>query len=174
MSGKTDAPPPLPQEVLRRVCRLASFEGSALLGLSGFFAVVAAVGHDIPGAIAGCLAAGAGILELQAVARLEKGDERGISGLVRSQVALLAIIIGYCAARLWLFDPAAVEAMLSLERRQELAALGLTDEQFRPVLEQGYRALYLTLAVVSIAYQGGMALYYHRKGSEVRLALEGE
>jgi hypothetical protein len=174
MSGKTDAPPPLPQDVLRRVCRLARFEGGSLLGLAGFFAVLAAVGRDFPGAIAGCLAAGAGALELRAVSRIESGDERGVSGLVHSQMALLAVILAYCLARLWMFDPAALEAMLTLDRRQELAALGLTDEQFRPVLEQGYRALYLTVAVVSLAYQGGMALYYHRKGDELRLAMASE
>ena len=40
------------------------------------------------------------------------------------------------------------------------------------MLEKSYIGLYVTVALVSVVYQGGMALYYHRRREAIRRALE--
>ena len=57
-------PPLLPEEALIRVLRLARFDGTGVLVLSGTFAVMAALGRDVPFAVIGLLGAAAGAVEL--------------------------------------------------------------------------------------------------------------
>jgi hypothetical protein len=40
------------------------------------------------------------------------------------------------------------------------------------MLEKSYVGLYATIGLVSVVYQGAMALYYHRRRDAVRRALE--
>lgn len=151
--------------------RLAALDGRMLLFIAGGFAVLAAAaGQGLP-ATAGCLAAGAGAMELHGAQLLRHGDERGMSWLIRSQLTLLAIILGYVGIRLAGFDPEPLMAQLDSERLDALRAAGMADEEILPALKMAYMILYGTVGVVSILYQGGMALYYHRKRGPVEQAL---
>lgn len=171
MAGKKDTPPPLPHEILERVCRLARFEGRSILILSGVFAVLAALNRDVTGALAGCLAAGTGALELNGVNRLRQSDASGLDWLVRSQLLLLATVLFYAGARIAQFDPSLLQQVINSETRAEFSDLGLTEEQILPLLERGYRTLYVTVAIVTFFYQGAMALYYHRRRDAIQTAL---
>lgn len=172
MTGKTDAPPPLPHEILDRVCRLARFEGRSLLIVAGLFSLLAAYQRDGVGAFAGCLAAAAGVVELNGVNRLRQASLSGLSSIVGSQIALLLTVVTYAILRATSFDPAAVAQLVNAETRAEFAALGLREEQIVPMLKKSYLGLYVTVGLVSVVYQGGMALYYHRRRDAIRRALE--
>lgn len=172
MTGKTDAPPPLPHETLDRVCRLARFEGRSLLILAGAFSLLAAYQRDGVGAFAGCLAAAVGVAELNGVNRLRQISLSGLSWIVGSQIALLLTIVTYAILRATRFDPVATAQLVNAETRAEFAALGLREEQIIPMLEKSYIGLYVTIGLISVVYQGGMALYYHRRRATIRRALE--
>lgn len=172
MTGKTDAPPPLPYEILDRVCRLARFEGRSLLILAGFFSLIAAYQSDGIGAFVGCLAAAVGVIELNGVNRLRQASLSGLSWIVWSQIALLLTILAYCVLRLTSFDPEAAALLINAEVRAEFAELGLREDQILPMLKKSYVGLYVTVGLVSVVYQGGMAVYYHRRREAIRRALE--
>lgn len=142
-----------------------------MLILSGAFAVLAALNRDLTGALAGCFAAGAGAVELHGTHRLEESDPEGVSWLIRAQLLLLGTVLLYASARILQFDPAELQRILTPEAKKEFVTLGLSDEQILPMLAQGYRTLYTTVAIVTLLYQGGMALYYHRRRGAIQIAL---
>lgn len=174
MAGKKDLPPPLPEDVLARVLRLARTDGRMLLIISGAFAVVSAMGQQGLGAVAGCLAAGAGALELHGASLLRQGDARGMGWLVRSQLALMVVIIGYVIARMMTFDPELMRSLITPEMRDQLATVGVPEDQIIPRVKHVYQFMYTVVAVVTVAYQGGMAIYYLRRKAVVEQALTQE
>ncbi|HVS54201.1 MAG TPA: hypothetical protein VHD62_17730 [Opitutaceae bacterium] len=163
----TKIPPLLPAEVLARVIRLARLDGLSLLGIAGFFALLSAAGGDFVGAIAGLLVAGAGALELHGKTLLEHADARGTSWLVNSQLVALVSILAYCAVRIAHVQlpplPDEVRSVIEFDAAQ----VGMTAEHF---MLTAYRGGFELVALVSVFYQGGMALYYLRRRAAVRRA----
>ena len=97
-------PPPLPAEMLARVLRIAGIDGYTLIFIAGGFGFISGSSRDVLGALTGLLATGAGFIELHGRKRLRAGDCAGISWLVQSQLALLAVILFYIAYQLHNFD----------------------------------------------------------------------
>ena len=164
-------PPLLPAETLVRVLRIARFDGLGSLVLGTLFALMAAGAHDVPFAVIGLLAAGAGAVELHGVSLLRESEERGMRWLIASQPFLLLVIWCYCGLRLTHFEaPPLPEGM------GELAALSAA--QWNLSVEQYFRVLNtLTIAVlatVALVYQGGMTVYYLRRRRPVAQALAAD
>ena len=175
-------PPPLPAEVLAKVLRISGIEGFTLVFIAGGFGLISAACSDGLGALVGGLAAGAGLIELHGRRQLKAGDGRGVNGLVRSQLVLLAIVLFYVAFQLYRFDPqsmlAKLEASLATTQRSlglevvPLAeSLGLTAKEFLQLTKTTVRTAYLAVGLVSILCQGGLALYYHRREQVIAKAL---
>jgi hypothetical protein len=162
------APPLLPEETLYRVLRLARFNGMSVLVIAGFFSLVSAAGKDMPGALVGVLVAGAGALELHGVSLLRHGYTRGISWLVWSQLYLLAVVLIYVALRLNHVDIEPMRQILTEDQRETIATSGLSEDQF---LRTVYTVSAAVFGVVTFFYQGGMALYYHRRRAAITQAL---
>ncbi len=176
-------PPLLPEETLRRVLRLAHFDGMTVLMVTGALAVGAAATRDLAGAVIGLLAAGAGAMELHGGALLRRGLRRGLGWLVLSQLGLLGLICVYVGFKIAHLDVAALQrslnalasdssglgAVWAAQIRSQIAQSGLTEGQF---LRSGYDLFYRLVAFVSVAYQGGMALYYLRRRRAINAALE--
>ena len=175
MAGKNDRPPPLPHEVLARVAGVATIDGRLLVIIAATFALLAAAGHEKLGALVGCLAAGAGSLELHGVHRLKLGDANGMKWLVRSQLALLGVVLAYAAIRFFTFDPELVRMLLARPDLQtQLTAAGLTVDDAIPLFKFVYQVTYVVIAGVSCVYQGGLARYYQKRRPLVQAALGGE
>lgn len=166
-------PPLLPDETLIRVLRLARFDGLGALVVGGMLALMAAAGRDIPFAAIGLLGAGAGAVELHGTALLRQGDARGMSWLVASQPFLLAVILCYCALRLWVLElppiPEAFREVFAASAQQ----WGLSVEEYQRALN---RLTAAAVALVATGFQGGMMLYYlHRRAAVTRaLAVDEE
>lgn len=165
------APPLLPEETLHRVLRVANVDGLSVLAIAGILALASASMGDWQGAAIGLLVAAAGAIELHGVGLLRAGDGRGMNWLVASQPYLLAMILVYCGLRWLSYDPALLRAALTSEMRAAIAQNGWTEEAF---LRMVYMATYAVLAAGTALYQGGMTLYYLRRRSAVRTAVEGE
>lgn len=175
----TKTPPLLPEETLARVLRIARLDGLSVLGVAGFFALLAASAGDLRGAILGIVIAGTGAGELHGAALLRHGEPRGVDWLVGSQLSLLGALLGYCAWRLTHVDleplRVAFQTMLQSPTMQEMWAAnqqaGMTEEKF---LRQTHTLTYASLGIATLIYQGGMSLYYQRRRAAVTQALAAE
>lgn len=165
------APPLLPEAVLHRVLRVAQFDGMGVLAVAAFFALASASAGDFSGAMIGLLVAAAGAIELHGTALLREGETRGMNWLVASQIFLLVVVLGYCALRLSNVDLTLLREAMTPELRAMLVQAGYTEEQF---LRMVYRLTYEIFAVLTVFYQGGMAIYYWRRREAVVRALSEE
>jgi acetolactate synthase regulatory subunit len=164
-------PPLLPEETLIRVLRVARADGMSIVVVATLFAVMAAMAADSVGAIVGLLVAGAGALELHGAGLIRHGDARGVSWLVSSQMFLLATILTYCVVRFSHLEipplPDFATSMIDTTAGQ----LGMTRAEYLMFI---HHLVLETFAVVSVFYQGGMAVYYLRRRQAVERALAGE
>lgn len=163
------APPLLPEETLFRVIRFARFNGISELAIAGVFSLICAASKDVPGAAIGVLVAGAGALELHGVGLLRHGDKRGVSWLIGSQLYLLVIVLGYVTYRSQHLDLESVRMVMSAEQRETIAAAGVDENEFLRIIANLSNAIF---GVITFLYQGGMALYYHRRRAPIEAALE--
>jgi hypothetical protein len=165
-------PPILPMEIMRRVVRVARFDGMCVLVIAGGFALLSAYFRDVAGATIGLLIAAAGAIELHGVSLLRVGSPRGMTWLVSSQLYLLAVILAYAGFRIvkpdidWMMPYVTGEAAEPLQ--QAAQEMGLTVNQF---LVESMRKFYVLVAALTLVYQGGMMVYYLRRRPGVEAAL---
>ena len=161
-------PPLLPEETLTRVLRIARFDGTGALVLGGLFALLAASGGERGFAVVGLLASGAGAIELHGVGLLRQGEARGMNWLIASQPLLLAVILVYCALRLWFVElppvPEDFQGIFAASAQQ----WGMSLPDYQRALN---RVTILVLAAVAVGFQGGMVIYYVRRRAAVEQAL---
>lgn len=175
-------PPPLPAVVLKRVLRISVIDGRVLVFLAGGFGLISLLMADWTGALVGGLAAGAGLVELHGRRQLLAGEIIGVNWLIRSQIILLTTIVVYVAYRYFSYDPTPSlhqieQAFASAQRAQGMAPtplaemIGMTNEQMLDLAKQSAHSAYLAVGVCTLLFQGGLAYYYHRKGSLIARAL---
>ncbi|MSU69269.1 MAG: hypothetical protein EXS39_00530 [Opitutaceae bacterium] len=166
----------LPVETLRRVLRVAKFDGISVLALAGLFALGSAALGDYKGALVGIVIAGAGAFELHGASLLTNGQPQGVSWLVNSQLYLLTAVLAYVGWRLLSYDPEQVRRLIepmmhAPEMQAQLDATGATEEDLRNMLRLIYQVSYGMVGGVTLLYQGGLARYYHRRRAAITAAL---
>jgi hypothetical protein len=124
------------------------------------FALLSAAGHSALGAIIGLAAAGTGAIEVHGASMLSHTDARGLNWTIRAQLLLLLTILCYCVACIVSFDPSFFRDQAQF--KQFLTQNGLSVEQGIEVLRDAWVVGYVLVAVVSVIYQGGLAIYYAR------------
>ncbi|MFI5357415.1 MAG: hypothetical protein ACHQ4G_08785 [Opitutales bacterium] len=164
-------PPLLPEETFTRVYRLARIDGTGVLAIAGAFALAAGFVGDRMGVTIGLLVAGAGAVELHGAQLLRDGETRAMGWLITSQFYLLAVVLAYCAWRLLNFDPAFVDTVLTPEMRAGFLQAGYAPGELHELVRRIYYATYSVVAVVTLLYQGGMALFYSRRRAPVAKAI---
>jgi hypothetical protein len=112
-----------------------------------------------------------GWLEVKGSRMLRQRDPAGMKWLVRSQMLLLGLILAYCASRLGSYDTESMLANLTPDMEAALKEAGLSRADIVPLVRQMFLALYISVALASILYQGGLALYYRSKTPLVTEAL---
>jgi len=157
-----------PTEVLRRVTRVARFDGMSILGVAGAFALVSAASRDVSGSVIGLLVAGAGAIELHGAALLRAGRGNGMRWLVSSQLYLMTTMLAYVAVRLASLDISAIRPVVTPELAAQILQAGMTVDQF---LAEFLRLVYFCVGGATLLYQGGMTLYYLRRRSAVEAAM---
>lgn len=171
-SNRMTAPQPTPaQRTLQWITGLSRMNGWSvviLAGLGGLLALV--LGDWLSIGLAG-LVGWFGWLEVKGSRMLKQCDPAGMKWLVRSQMLLLALILAYCASRLGSYDAEGALANLTPDMEAALKEAGLNRADIAPLVHQMFLALYISVAVASILYQGGLALYYRRKTPVVTEAL---
>ncbi len=163
------SPPFLSLEVLRRVLRVAHFDGTCVLAVAGALALASAAYHDFTGTGIGLLVAGAGAIELHGAAMMRHGDERGMRWLIASQLCLLVVILGYVGWQLSHVDVSLWrQALLTPDAKKLLKQYGMTEDEY---LHSAYVFVYLAVGLLTLIYQGGMAIYYSCRQASVETAL---
>lgn len=175
---KQSRPPLLPSEVLRRMLRVARFNGSCVLALAGICAFVSASYHDVHGTTVSLLVAGAGAIELHGAGLLAHREERGLRWLVSAQVYLMFIMLAYVAYSLQHPDIAGFKRLLAAaasdyslstgDLRQAVLQSGMTVDEF---LRSTYQLVYLLVGAATVIFQGAMGIYYARRQPAVAKAL---
>jgi hypothetical protein len=165
-------PPLPPTEILRRVIRVARFDGMGVLALSGGFALVSASWRDVSGSVFGLLIAAAGAVELNGAALLRSGRGNGMRWLISSQLYLLVTILAYVSIGFakpnvdWMLPYMTGDAALPIQ--QAAKQYGLTVRQ---ILVDSMREMFALVAILTLIYQGGMTIYYLRRRKAVELAI---
>jgi len=158
--------------------RVARLDGGSVLVLCGALAIASAWYGDFTGAVIGVLIAGAGAFELHGAGLIKAGEPRGLNWLVGSQLYLLATILSYVGWRLMSYDPAAIRRLLepvlhNPEVQAQFDEAGVTEADVLATLRTYYFTGFKMVAAGTLLYQGGMALYYHRRRAAVAAALAG-
>ncbi len=164
-------PPALPSDVLQRVVTIARLDGWSVVGIATVGTIVAAVMGDRTGALIGAGVAAAGGLELAGVRALGRGRAGGVNALVASQLMLLLLIWGYAGLRLWAGTDALVDQVLTPERVARIAGLGVDTRLLDELLRRTLPLTYGVIVLATLGYQGGLALFYHRKRGSIGTAL---
>jgi len=173
---------PAPGDVLRRVLRLSRVNGWSVAIFAGLCSGVSLVFGDLVGCIVGLLVTLGGALEVAGHRRLTRRDANGMTLLVRSQLLVLGVIWAYALPRLLSFDAGYLETEAIPNLRQMLAASGadldallaqsgLDVHQVVPLVHLFFVALYGSVMLTTLIYQGGLALYYRRRRAAIEAAL---
>jgi hypothetical protein len=171
-SIRMPAPQPTPaQKALQRVIGLSRLNGWSVVIVAGLGTLIALALGDWLSIGLGLLVAGFGGLEVHGNRRLKRRDPAGLKWLVRSQLLLLALILAYCSSRLGSFDGETALANLTPDMEAVLKESGLNRADLLPLVHQMFIALYVSVALASLVYQGGLAFYYRSKTRLVTEAL---
>jgi type IV secretory pathway TrbD component len=171
------APAPNPVRKLHRVINVARADSMAVLFCSGASLVISILQANWVFAIFSVLAIVAGLMERQGARLLDDGFAAGIAWLPGSQGVLFTVVIGYVAWRWKHFDPSAYWAEIPVAAQQkildQMRASGLDPEADRePLLRVMNGLMCFTLGVVTLLYQGGLALWYRLQQHYVLAALQ--
>jgi hypothetical protein len=114
-----------------------------------------------------------GVVEFKGSQRMRRAEVSAASMLGKNQLAFLGFIILYCAMQMVSFSPEQVKAAaLSPEVRAQLGSLPNLEEldrqieRFAPLVTYG---LYGLIILLSIGFQGGMAVYYFSRRRHLEL-----
>ncbi len=168
----TNSAEPSPDEkAYRRVMAIAAFDGWSVVGIAGFGGLLSLAFGDWGGFAVGALVAGAGAMELHGRKRLKRRDAGGMRWLIRAQMFLLTVILVYCVSRLASFDAETAMGNLTPDMAALLKESGLEQGDILPMVHTMFLVLYGSVAVASVLYQGGMALYYRSRVARVTAAI---
>lgn len=168
MTAPTPTPP---EQILRRVLLVSALDGWSLVTIASLGMVLTLILGDWLGTGIGLLVLAAGCGELRGRRQLQRRDPAGMKLLVRAQLFLLSVILVYCASRLGSFDGDTALANLTPEMEAALHEAGLARADILPLVQIAFYATYGTVAVLSLVFQGGLALYYRSRTARVTAAL---
>lgn len=161
----------LPEKTLKRVLLVSAIDGWSVTVIAALGTLLTLVLGDYSTLFAGLLILAAGVMELRGRRRLTRRDAGGMQQLVRAQLFLLAVILVYCASRLGSYDQEAMLANLTPDMKALLQESGVEVAEILPLVRMVFLATYGIVAVLSLAFQGGLILYYRRKTPLVTEAL---
>jgi hypothetical protein len=162
-------PPLRSDETLERVLRHARSNGMGVLIVGSTFALLGATAKEIVPVMSWLLVAGTGAMTLHGASLLAHGRTRGLNWLVGSQLFCMAFILALCGWQLTHVDLSPLRAAMDAKMQESVKETGLSNDEFLLI---SYRLTYAFIALVTVLYQGGMALYYLRRRDAVFAAFE--
>jgi pyrimidine-nucleoside phosphorylase len=168
-----DTPAPTPADkALSRVLKLARFNGWSVAIIAGVCALASLAFGDLMGCLVGVLAVSAGAMEIRGYRLLKKRDATGLKWAIRAELWLLTVIAVYAVTRLASFDPEAAMGNLTPEMKSMLKEAGVDTTEILPMVRLMFHLIYGGVLVLTIIYQGGLALFYRRRTALVTEAID--
>ncbi|HEY5345159.1 MAG TPA: hypothetical protein VIK62_02320 [Verrucomicrobiae bacterium] len=165
------AEPSPAEKTLKHVLAISRFNGWSVIVIAALGTLITLAMGDLSGMGVGILIAAGGWMEVRGHKLLKRRNPDGMKTLVRSQLFLLAVILVYCATRLGSFDDGSVMGNLTPDMESLLKEAGINKGDILPMVRTAFFAGYGTFALLTLIYQGGMALYYRSKTALVTEAL---
>ena len=176
-------PPRSPEDILRRVKRLARLNGWSVALFAGLCTLVALALGDPIGVSVGLFVTLGGALEVHGYRMLRRHDAGGMPWLARSQLVVLGTIWAYGLSRLLSFDAGYLQDQVIPEARAMLASqgidldsmldqAGLDSAKVVPLVHLFFVILYGAVLLTALLYQGGLFLYYRWRTTAVEDALK--
>ena len=170
------------EKTLKRVLTISRFNGWSVIVIAALGTLITLAMGDLSGMGVGILIAAGGWMEVRGHKLLKRRNPDGMKTLVRSQLFLLAVILVYCASRLGSFDSGYLKDQVLPQLREWFSLLGfnideilkqsgLTIDEVLRWARAAFFAGYGIFALLTLIYQGGMALYYRSKTASVTEAL---
>jgi hypothetical protein len=177
------APPRSPDDILRRVKRLARVDGWSVAIFAGLCTVGSLAFLDPVGISVGLLVTLGGALEVHGYRMLRRNDAGGMRWLARSQLVVLGTIWAYGLERLLSFDAGYLQTEVIPDARAMLTAHGINLDDYLaqigedaadivPLVRLFFVVLYASVLLVTLIYQGGLYLYYRGRTAAVEEALK--
>jgi hypothetical protein len=164
----TNSVEPTPEEkVYRRVLFVAGFDGWSVVIVAGLGALLSLLFGSLNGILVGLLLIGAGAMELHGRRLLRRRNADGMRWLVRAQLFLLSVILVYCASRLGSFDAESAMGNLTPDMESALSEAGLAKADILPLVQTAFVTTYALFAILTLVFQGGLALYYRSRIARV-------
>lgn len=159
------------EKTLRRVLLISAIDGWSIAGFAGLCTAISLLFGEWVGVGIGALITAAGIIELRGRKRIVRGESAGMSGLVRAQLIILGTVLLYSLENLLAYDESTLLGQITPEMRSYLSQAGIAVADLQPMIKPVYFSLYLTVIGVTVLFQGGLALYYHSRRTQVAQAL---
>ncbi len=146
----------------KKILKLSYFDGVGLIVMGVLSLVCAAEWRDPTGGIVGMALVTLGGIELRGRSFLHNHKTRATGWLVGSQLGLLLVILSYCLRNL-AHPPSLPLNELPTNLLTMLQKMPGYDGDAEGVLQPMMKIVYALLMLISVFYQGGMAMYYLRK-----------
>ena len=143
---------------IKRAARIAAFSAVSTLGFAAIGVLITIFDFSLWSLIITVGLAVIGSVEFRGHQRLLRAEPAACRTLALNQLAFLALITVYCVAQMLTFS---ASADLPTEYRQ------LLDAQMMQNLPKLVCGFYALVIVGSLAFQGGLALYYHTRRRRV-------
>ncbi len=156
---------------LQRILHLSAINGWSVVIIAGLGTLLSALLVQSVGVAIGLLVTCGGVMELRGRRRLRRGDPTGMTLLVRAQLLVLGVIAIYVVTRLFSYDAETVLGNVTPEMQAVFDEAEVVPRDLLPVIQIAFYAIYGVVLAVVVFYQGGLALYYHRRRPLVEQAL---
>ncbi len=171
IASHTKTPADKPARTLARIRKFSRLNGWSVVWIAGFGTLIALALGDLTGIAVGLLVVAAGGMEVHGNRLLGRRHVDGMRWLVRSQLFLLSVVLIYAITRLTSYDGELAMANLTPDMRAVLTELGISPADLLPMVRLVASLVYGTVALVTLVYQGGLALYYRSRTPLVTEAL---
>ena len=152
----------------RKISNLSFFDGVTVLLMAGISLVCAAIWRDLTEAFVGVALLTVGCIELSGRQLFHNRLPEATRWLVGSQLGLLFVIIAYCLRNIY-YPPALPLDQLPPFILETLENLPGSNGNLEGMMQPLLKVVYSLFMLISVFYQGGMAMFYLRK---VPLALQ--
>jgi hypothetical protein len=139
---------------LRRAAKLARSNGLGY-AVFGALTILLSLPADLPGLLLGACLLAVGVAQQRTAPRLVAGDCTAPHLLARNELLLLAAITAYAVAQMTFLRASMSSELETLSDSAGVDVAGMVDALAG--------AVYGGVIVISLLYQGGMALYFRRR-----------
>jgi hypothetical protein len=140
---------------LRRAAKYARSNGLGY-AVFGVLTMLLSLPLDLPGLLLGACLLAVGVAQQRTAPRLVAGDPASPQLLARNELLLLAAITAYAVAQMTFLRAGMSSELETLGDSAGVDVAGLVDTIAG--------AVYGGVILISVLYQGGMALYFRRRG----------